>query len=38
MSGGTEEDQYLPPTNQTYFAFSLEELQTVSTADREVPG
>jgi len=36
MSSGTDTDQYLPPTNERYFAFSIEELLTVSTADEEV--
>jgi hypothetical protein len=36
MSGGTELDQFLPSSNETYFAFSLEELLTVSTNDGTV--
>jgi len=38
MSGGTEEDQFLPPTNETYFALSLEELMSASTNDWHVEG
>ncbi|WP_415379434.1 hypothetical protein [Halosimplex sp. TS25] len=38
MSGDTLEDQFLPPTNETYFAFSIEEVLSVSTDDWQVEG
>jgi len=38
MSGGSEEVQYIEPTNATYVAFSIEELLTVSTEDTQVDG
>ena len=36
MSSGTNDDQYLPPTNETYFAFSIEELFTIDTSDTAI--
>lgn len=36
MADGSSQDQYLPPTNETYFAFSIEEVMTVSTKDTQV--
>lgn len=38
MSSGAERDQYIRPTEATYFSFSLEELLTVSTEDTQVTG
>jgi|GEM_PF-5612821 len=36
MSSGTTRAQYLPPTDEHYVAYSIEELLTVSTADTQV--
>lgn len=36
MSGGTEEEQYVSPTNESYFAFSVQELFTISTDDEAI--
>lgn len=36
MSAGSSSDQYLPPTNTTYFVFSIEELLTVSRNDAQI--
>jgi len=38
MSSGPNEEQYVDPTNATYFAFSIEELLTISTRDTQVAG
>ena len=36
MSGGTNTEQYIDPTNDSYFAFSIQELFTISTADTSI--
>lgn len=38
MSSGTRPGQYVKPTYETYFAFSIEELLTISTDDTQVSG
>ena len=36
MSGGTSNQQYVSPTDDTFFAFSIQELFTISTTDNAV--
>ena len=35
MSSGTQREQYIEPTEETYFALSIEEVMTVGTDDTQ---